>query len=298
MVKPVILTQKNYVDQSTFQYNFPRGSVKFGDGDKIALAQLSLYYSWYNIRTSYRNNTFTYTWWDLAHPYGVIDAGNTYSVTFPDGFFHLNFPASPVNTYNEYFQKAMIQNGTYLLDAAGDYVFYMEIYWNNTFGRAQIVSYPIPTVLPAGWSLPPGAVWALPAVTTCPVVNIPATDLPTLLGIDAGSYPATNENTTYSALGTTETDFFRVSSVVVACNLLKNLYSIPATNLYTIPISNSTFGLPITVNLGEYAYVDLQAGLFDTITIQLLDQDYQPITLTDTDVIIYLLFDTKAQLSI
>ena len=299
MVKPVILTQKNYVDQSTFKYDFPRGSVKFTDGDKVALAQLSMYYSFYNITNAYKNNTFTYNWWDNTHPYGTINAGNTYTVTFPDGFYHLNFPVSPINTYNEFFQKAMINNNTYLLDATGEYVFYMEIVWNNTYGRAQIISYPIPTVLPAGWSLPPTATWTLPAAATCPVVNILAiNNVNTLLGFNAGSYPPTNETTTYSTTGTTETDFFPVSSVVVACNLLKNLYSTPATNLYTIPISNSSFGFPIVVNLGEYAYVNLQAGIFDTFNIQFFDQNYNPLVLNDKDVVVYLLFDTKSEYNI
>jgi hypothetical protein len=299
MVKPVILRQRNYVDQSTYQYDFPRGSVKFSDGDKVALAQLSIYYSFYNITSANQNNTFTYNWFDALHPYGTINAGNTYTVTFPDGFYHLDFPVSPTNTWNEYFQKAMIANNTYLIDAAGEYVFYFECIWNNSYYRAQIISYPIPTVLPVGWSLPPGATWTLPAAATCPVLNIPSTNnVPTLLGFPAGAYPPTNESTTYSALGTTETDFFPVSSVIVGCNLLKNLYSTPATNLYTIPISNSSFGFPIEVNLGEYAYVDLQAGIFDSFTISFYDQNYNPLVLNDKDVIVYLLFDTKAALNI
>lgn len=304
MVKPVILTSKNYVDQSTYKYDFPRGSVKFEDGDKIALAQLSMYYSFYNITQKYSNTTFTYNWWDFAHPYGVIDANNTYTVSFQDGFYHLNFPVSPVNTYNEYFQKAMIANKTYLLDANGDYVFYLEIVWNNTYGRCQIISYPIPTALPAGWSLPPGATWALPVAATCPVINISDPTVPyglnvnTLLGFTTGSYPDQLQTATYSELGSSETNFFPVSSIVVACNLLKNLYSQPATNLYTVPISNSSFGYPISVNLGEYSFVDLQAGIYDTFSIQFFDQDYKPLILTDKDVVIYLLFNTKAKLNI
>jgi hypothetical protein len=298
MVKPVILTEKNYIGNATYEYNFPRGSVKFADGDTVALAQFSSYYTWYNITSAYQNNEFTYYWWDAAHPYGVIDAGNTYTVSFPDGFYNLNFVESPVNTYNEFFQKAMILNGTYLLDASGEYVFFMEIVWNNTYSRAQIISYPIPTVLPLGWSLPPGAVWALPAATTCPVVDLPNTKIQTLLGFTAGQYPPTNESTTYSALGQTETDFFPVSAVIVNCNLLKNYYSTPATSLYAIPIANSSFGRPIQVNLGSYAFVELQAGIYDRFTIQLTDELYNPIQLLDTDAVIYLLFDTRSSLNI
>lgn len=299
MVKPVILRQADYVDQSTYEYKFPRGSVKIADGDKVALAQCSLYYSFYNITTTYGNNSFTYYWWDAAHPYGVIDPGNTYSVTFPDGFYTLNLPISVGNTWNEFFQKAMIANNTYLLDATGEYVFYFEILWNNTYGRAQIISYPIPTVLPAGWSLPPGATWALPAAATCPVLNIPTTNqVGNLLGFAPGLYPSANLSATYSVLGIQETNFFPVSSVIVSCSLLKNLYSIPPTNLYTIPIQNTTFGFPITVNLGEYAYVDLVAGIYDSFQIRFLDQNYNPLQLTDKDVIIYLLFETKSALNV
>jgi len=299
VLKPVVLTAQNYVDQSTFRYQFPRGSVKVDNGDSIALAQASMYYSWYNITSAYNNNTFTYYWWDNTHPYGTIDGTNTYTVTFPDGFYHLNFPISPSNTWNEYFQKAMIANNTYLLDAAGEYVFFFEIVWNNTYGRAQIISYPIPSVLPAGYSLPPTATWTLPAAATCPVINLAITNNTyELLGFAVGSYPPTNETATFSVLGTSATDFFKVSSVIVSCSLLKNLYSIPPTNLYTIPIQTSTFGLPITVSLGEFAPVELQAGLYDGFDIKLLDQNYNPLKLTDTDIVIYLLFNTKPQLNI
>lgn len=299
MVKPVVISETNYVNQATYRYTFPTGSIKIVNGDEVALAQLSMYYSWYNITSAYTNNTFTYYWWDNTHPYATINAGNTYTVTFPDGFYNLNFPVSPVNTWNEYFQKAMIANNTYLLDGAGEYVFYFEVVWNNSYGRAQIISYPIPTVLPAGWSLPPTATWTLPAAATCPVLNIPSTNrVGNLLGFDAGSYPPTNESTTYSILGQNETNFFPVSSVIVGCSFLKNFYSIPPTNLYTVPIQSSTFGSPITVNLGEYAYVELQAGLYDGFDITFYDQNFNQLQLKDTDVVVYLLFKTKLSINV
>lgn len=299
MVKPVVIQTSNYVDQSTYQYRFPTGSIKVVDGDSVALAQASMFYSFYNIGTQYRNTTFTYYWYDLAHPYGVINAGNTYTVTYPDGFYNLNFP-NAINTYQEYFEKAMIANGTYLLDATGEYVFYFEILWNATYGKAQIVSYPLPTALPVGWSLPVGATWALPAVATCPVLDISSTssNVPTLLGIDAGLYPPIFQGTTYSILGTRETNFYPVTSVIVSCNILKNVYSSPPTNLYTIPIQQYGFGDAISVNLGEYAYVNLVPGIYDSFEIRLLDQNYQPLLMNDKDIIVYLLFQTKADLNV
>lgn len=299
MVKPVILQYANYVDQSTYQYKFPSGSIRVSDGDRVALAQASMFFTWFNITQAYGDNVFTYYWWDAAHPYGTIDAGNTYSVTYPDGYYTLNFPPNTTNTYQEYFEKAMIANKTYLIDATGEYVFFFEILWNNTYQRAQIVSYPIPTALPVGWSLPPGATWALPAVATCPVLNLLSTNnVPKLLGFAAGSYPSTNESATFSVLGTVETNFFPVTSVIVSCNILRNFYSSPPTNLYTIPIQNIGFGEAIEVNLGEYAFVDLVPGIYDSFQIKLLDQDYQPIALNDRDIVIYLLFDTKSSLNL
>ena len=58
-------------------YSFQGGGVTFKDND-IALAQASLYFSWFNVNQSvYRNATFSYRWVD-----GTINL-----ITIPNGHY-------------------------------------------------------------------------------------------------------------------------------------------------------------------------------------------------------------------
>ena len=62
---PIILNSSNLVQgsngNSTYRYQFPAGSVKFKNS-KVAVASLSMYYSWYNITSGNGNNSFQIIW--------------------------------------------------------------------------------------------------------------------------------------------------------------------------------------------------------------------------------------------
>ena len=76
-MKTIILNSTNIVPNSgnsNFIYNFPAGGTQFKN-DEIALSNISMYYSWFNINQAlYNNNVFNYIW-----------LGTTYVVTIPDG---------------------------------------------------------------------------------------------------------------------------------------------------------------------------------------------------------------------
>ena len=76
MPKTIILNSSNIVagsGNSAFLYNFPQGGVTFKD-ELIAVQQVSLYNSVFNITSANNNNSFSYIWVD----------GTTNVVNIPD----------------------------------------------------------------------------------------------------------------------------------------------------------------------------------------------------------------------
>jgi hypothetical protein len=66
MPRTLILNQSNIVansGNSVFQYNFPLGGITFKD-EFIAVQQITLYNSVFNISSSNSNNSFSYKWVD------------------------------------------------------------------------------------------------------------------------------------------------------------------------------------------------------------------------------------------
>jgi len=276
---PIILNSSNVVagsNNSIYRYNFPQGSVKFHKS-KVSVASISMYYSWYNILASLDNNTFTYTWYDFA--------GSTVEIiTIPDGFYD-------ISTLNAYLQSQMIANGHYLVDAAGDYVYYLEFATNSTYYSIQFNSYPIPTALPAGYSNP--AAITFPAVATTPQITIASNDFRDIIGFNAGTYPAVTQATTYSKLSDYTPQVSPVQSVILSCTLLNNKYSNPGTILYSFSPAGTSFGSLIQSNPSQFSFVDIQSGNYNTFDIAFLDQNYNFLKINDNNLVVQLLIETK-----
>ena len=108
-MKILVLNQTNIIpdgQNNKLVYKFPN-SVQFKN-NFIAVSSVSMYYSWFNITSAYVNNTYTYTWTQGA-------TTTTYTITIPDGLYE-------VSELNDFLQFAMIANGTYLINSAGQNV--------------------------------------------------------------------------------------------------------------------------------------------------------------------------------
>jgi len=131
----IILNSTHIIDKinnSTFQIDFER-SVSLFD-KQIALTSASLYFSWRNITSS--NNKFSYIWIDDVE----------YSVELPIGFYEI----SDIRTY---FQYVMTQNGHVMTNTETDStIFFIDMLVNNTKYSIDIITYPVPTTLPEGFT--------------------------------------------------------------------------------------------------------------------------------------------------
>jgi hypothetical protein len=171
-MKSVIITGQNLVPNipynNTFQYNFPNGSVTFKDHE-IAVGQVNIYNSWYNISALKKNNQFQYYWpsgagWQ-TNPNQTGQETNTkaFLVTIPDGTYD-------VTQLNQFLQYTFIANKHYLIDGSGNYLYYMELLWNPTKALVEFIAYPVPSTL-GTYTQPPGAP-ALPNSSYTPVLEI------------------------------------------------------------------------------------------------------------------------------
>jgi hypothetical protein len=169
------------------RYRFP--NVQSFNNAEVALIELYIFYSWYNITAAFGNNTFSYQFPTAS---GFV----TFTVTIPDGFYSFS-------SLNQIFQQIQLTNGTYLINtASGAPVFFLFFIANEAFYRVSLFSNPVPAN-GAGFTVPanyPGG--GPPTTAQDPILVILPTNFPAgstttdafysfskLLGYSPGSYP-------------------------------------------------------------------------------------------------------------
>lgn len=241
---------------------------------EVALASLQFYYSYPNITSAKNNNSLDYIWID----------GLTYNVVLPDGLY-------TIADISGFLHNQMFQNGHYLVDANSEPVYFIELVANTVYYRVTTVCTPVPTALPAGWSNPAAVV--LPAVATTPQLVILANNMRTVLGWNAGTYPAVPQATVYSANGATYPQISSVIAFNVNCNTVTTSYfnSSPSTIFTGSP--NVGFGELINVAPNNFIWYRCIDSLFPVIEISLVDQDNNPLQLIDPQMAVTLYFKKR-----
>lgn len=274
---PIIINQtclvSNNANNNIYRYQFP-GSASFNDA-KIAVANIQIFYSWQNINSQYNNNTLS-----LIFPTAATTA--TLNITIPAG----TYSASDLN---QYLQSQMILNNYYLIDASGNFVFFLEIVENAPRYSLQMNLYSVYTSTPSGWTNPG---WTLPSTAYTPQIVIPATDIVTLLGFPAATYPPAQQTSTYSVLSSSVPQLSPVSSVIVQCNLINNALSNPRSAFYSFSPGGTTFGNMIQSNAYQYSWIDIVDGTYGSLDISFYDQNFNALQIQDTNLVIFLLIES------
>ena len=273
----LVLNSSNVVTNSNntiFRYNFLNGNFKIPEESQMCVSSIVLPYSWFNITSTYGNNTFSFRFQQAS---GVI----SYSVVIPDGFYS-------VNDLNNYFQQFCITNGLYLINASGQYVYYMVFTTNATYYGNQLLFYPVPTSLPSGYSIPSNWV-GYPVSTACPSITIPS-GLGIFLGFNAGTYGG--GTTANGALSNKTPLGSNVNGILVRSNIVNNDVSMPSDVIDSIPI-NSSFGSNINYNPPFEKWVSIKSGVYNNLNVVLSDQNFNQIYARDTNTLITLIIKTK-----
>lgn len=293
-MRTIVLNTSNLVNDgqnNKMVYNFP-GSVVFKDS-YVALSQVNMYYSWYNISTALNNNVLQYSW-------VVAGTTTTYTITIPDGLYE-------VSTLNQLLQFTMISNGHYLINSSGQNVYYAELILNPSRYAVQINTFLFPTSLPATFTQPanfPG----YPTQTFNPVITQPA-KINQILGFTAGFATDANTNNGYtppsgqdlisklsngtlSYLSTTAPNLQPNSSILVSVSNIDNQYAQPTSVLYSI-VPSVAFGELISEKPPQYAFNKLIDGTYNQLRLTFLGTDLQPIKINDPNITILLVFKDK-----
>ncbi len=284
----LVLNSSNVVNNgrnSTLIYKFPN-SVLFKN-NSVAVSSISMYYSWFNIQSDYGNNLFTYSWTSGA-------VTTTYAINIPDGLYE-------IADLNALLQFNMIQNGTYLIDSAGDFVYYAEMIVNPARYAIQLNTFLVPTVLPATYTAPAGFA-GFPTVAQNPVVTFPST-FNQIVGYAAGfasnanvgnayvpptsQYVSKLANGTLSYISTQSPNVQPNSSLYVSCSGINNPYSQPSSIIYSMTPSVAVGGL-ITEKPPNYCWNKLIDGTYNELRVTFLGTNLSPIQLNDNQITILL----------
>lgn len=286
MTSNIILTSRNIVpntNNSVMVYRFPN-SVQFNNHE-IAVSSLQMYYAWQNINNStLRNNVFTYTWEN------AVNFQTTNTITIPSGLYE-------IGDLNFFAQYTMITNGHYLVNAAGQNVYYFEWIVNPTRYAIQLNTYQFPTALPAGFTNPAGVVF--PAATFKPQVATPA-NFNLIVGFantfisdrDLGlAYPATD-----SYLSTVSPQVQPNPTLLITSSNIDNKYASPSSVIYSItPVV--AIGEQIVDKPPEFSWNKMIGGTYAELRITLTGSDNGPIIILDPNMTVILAIRERSVLN-
>jgi len=267
----LVLNSTNNIgsNANTFVYNFIGGNFVVHEGMEICLAQATIPYSFYNITTT---QTVTINW-----VVGVTV--NTYTWTIVPGFY-------TVSDLNLALQLFCVNTGLYLVNGSSN-VYYLSLYTNTSLYKNQLIAELVPTALPSGYTQPSGFV-GYPTTTSTPqiVLSSSSSQINSILGFATGTFPTSNSAST-SVLSTITPVGSSVNSLLMTCNLVSNQVAMPSNILSGIPIE-TTFGTNINYNPSYEQWVKITPGRYSSMTLQITDQNYTPITALDSNVLIVL----------
>ena len=295
-MRTIVLNRSNLVqdgDNNKMIYQFP-GSVEFKDSF-VALSQVSMYYSWFNISSRYNNNIIQYVWTDAT-------TTTTFDVVIPDGLYE-------VSRLNELLQFSMIQNGHYLINSANENVYYLELIVNPSRYAVQINTFLVPTSLPTGFSEPASWVGYAPA-TFNPQIILPA-KVNEILGYDVNftsnantgnayvppandAYVSKLANGTISYISTSAPDIQPNSSILVSLSGIDNKYANPTSVIYSI-VPSVAIGALINEKPPQYAWNRLLPGTYNQLRLTILGTNLQPIKINDPAMTFLLVIKDKGE---
>jgi hypothetical protein len=282
----LVINSRNVSNKSTnssFTYDFIGGGFRVDDDMEGMVSSAQISYSMFDITSSYHNNAL------VAFPTGAGAGTYTnFTVTISDGFY-------TIEDLNSFMQQFAITNGLYLINSAGENVYYTPAFYVNSVSYAiQILLYTVPRSLPTGWTQPANWIgYSTHTADRTPHIHVSANNnFGDYIGFTPGQYPPTLPRTTdYSVLSNKKPPIGSyVNSIIIHCNLVNNPVVSPSDILDAFQISNTTFGENINYNPSVEKFVKLTKGTYSSMVIYLTDQNNNPITLIDPNILITLLF--------
>jgi hypothetical protein len=249
-------------------------------GFQIALNKINLNYSWPNVTSA--NNIFTISW-------KVAGAFTDYTATIP-----VNTNYESIAALNSWLESFCITNGLYLIDASGNYVYYMEFIANPTYYGVSLNLYLVPTSLPTGYTQPSNFA-GYPTVSCTMKAYFPSTNnFYKLIGFAA--------NTTFngaaaaiSYVSSFTPQLSPTSSIYVTCNIVLNPLSLnySSTIINCFTTKTTGYGETIEVIPNEFVWFDMNCNSVSAIIVEFFDQNLNALNIRDPDLTVMLVVREK-----
>ena len=273
----------NTNNNSSFKYNFINGGFIAKDYE-MCISSITLPYSFFNVSAYYSNKTFS-----LIFPTGATTI--TYDFTLYDGF-------CSVTDINSYIQQQCIANGAYLIDSAGDNIYFVQLVYNSTYYAVQFLYFSVPTAI-GTYTRPTTGLYSttgsgLPTTAYTPQLVLASTgSIKNIIGFASGTFPSSQTTTSGNTLSTVTPVGSTVNSLIIHCTLISNRCTTPSDILDSMPISGSTFGANITYNPSFEKFVSMSDGTFNEFTLTFRDQNLNEVYAKDPNVSITLIIRPK-----
>jgi hypothetical protein len=255
-MRTVILSSSNIVGtgNNVLTYDIPT-TATFRD-DYVAVASVSMYYSWFNISAALGNNTFTYTW---------DQAGSPTSITIPPGLYE-------VSTLNAFLQSEFIRLGHYMVQiSTAQNVYFAEFVINPAQYVVQINTYSIPiaSAPPVGYTI----VAALPAAQNTMGMTL-GSGLGALLGYTGGNLtiaPVAGlaDFVQRSFQSNVSPNIQPNSTVLISVDGVDNPYASPTGVIYAFSPSVGV-GEIVIEKPPQLCWVKIREGQYRQLTVRLL----------------------------
>lgn len=275
---PVILTSSNYVNDSTYRYQFPT-SVDLTEYD-VALGSMTMYYSWYSISAALNNNFFSIS---IPRSGGT----DTLNITIPDGSYQ-------ISDLNNLIQARLIAGGYYLVNTASQTnLYYCNLQISPTAYAVQWITYPLPTSLPASYTSG-GMTFPASANQHYQITITGTNQFKDIIGFNAGTYPSSATNV---GTQTKQSDYIPqvspISCVQMRLSCLYNPLSANTGLLYTFTSQGARVGDSINVSPPFESLVPC-IGAHKEITVQFFDQLGRVLPILDRSLTIKLNFRKRS----
>ena len=283
-VSSIILSPQNNISTTPGVLSYSLPTVFYAEEKQISLANLSIYFSWFNITSAFNNNQLSY-----------IFQGVATNITIPNGFYA---PAD-ITVYINFIQYGL---GQYFLDENGNPWYGISIIENSVYYAETIQISGLPNgSLPTNWTNPNN----LTLDGSNPQIIIPplnTNNFGYLIGFGnqttqfkypatsttVGAYPATNSiNSTFTP------EVSPISSLYCVCNLANtgNYNSIPGI-ISVFSSENVAFGSQINVIPTFPVWFKMNDGRIPLITVSFYSNLGQLLAVNDNNIIVTLNFRT------
>lgn len=286
MTHLLTLSRKDIVNNgfnNTLKYEFPFSGIQFKNCE-IAVHCINMYNSAYNINSSlYGNNTF-----QIEIPHG--NTTTIKNITLQNGYYNYQ-------NINDQIKRVLVEEGAYLIDKSGNYVFYIQITENSVYYACQLDLDSPPTIKPADYSYAKSGYYStaegLPNNLRTPRLIINNEAFGKLIGFTTGTYPSDVLYAPSSHISNTVPQINPISSYSLRCSLITNPFCLPSDIITTFSNKGTTNGQQIEYNPNEHLWMSVPDGSYTAITLIIVDQEGRFVKFQDNDIMISLALRTK-----